>query len=97
MSNISAPRNSGSSKKDTIVAVRLPASLVNELKSLQESNHFLDMSDEIRFIIRKYCLSLSFQQNPDQKSLIERQRDQTLIKELDKIVGQLKQGAQEIE
>jgi hypothetical protein len=95
MPKTSAPRNSGSSKKDTIVAVRLPTGLVNELKGLQESNHFLDMSDEIRFIIRKYCLNIDFQQNPEQKSLIERQRDQTLIKELDKIVGQLKHGGAE--
>lgn len=46
-------------KKETIVAVKMPKGLVEELKSLQKINHFMDMSDEIRFVIRKYTINAS--------------------------------------
>lgn len=38
---------------DQIVSVRMPVSLVNELKNISEKNHFLDVSEAIRSIIRE--------------------------------------------
>ncbi|MBN2141928.1 hypothetical protein JW711_01235 [Candidatus Woesearchaeota archaeon] len=37
---------------DSIVSVRMPSSLVQTLKSLSKENHFLDVSEEIRSIVR---------------------------------------------
>ena len=37
---------------DSIVSVRMPSSLVQKLKELSRENHFLDVSEEIRSIIR---------------------------------------------
>ena len=45
-------------KRDVIVSVKLPTSLVNELRDLQQINHFMDLSDEIRFIVRRYCFNV---------------------------------------
>ena len=69
--------------KNTIVAIRMPKGLVDELKDLQKINHFMDLSDEIRFIIRKYCIAR--QDQPE--SIIKRQK---LIEDLTKIIENLK-------
>jgi len=42
---------------DQIVSVRMPVSLLNELKELAEKNHFLDVSEEIRSILRSKWMS----------------------------------------
>lgn len=39
-------------KANSIVSVRMPPSLVQRLKQLAEQNHFLDVSEEIRSIIK---------------------------------------------
>jgi hypothetical protein len=78
-------------KKDVIVSVRLPKSLVDELKDIQQVNHFMDLSDEIRFIVRRYCLSfLNTQGQPPTDSLVEERRKEKLIQELTKIINTLK-------
>ncbi len=41
--------------KDTVVSIRLPNTLVQELKELAQENHYLDLSEQIRTIIRKKC------------------------------------------
>ena len=38
---------------DTIVSIRVPKSLLKELKQLSETEHFLDVSEEVRSIVRK--------------------------------------------
>ena len=38
---------------DQIVSVRMPASLIVELKELADRNHFLDVSEEIRSLLRE--------------------------------------------
>ncbi|MDH5796887.1 MAG: ribbon-helix-helix domain-containing protein [Anaplasmataceae bacterium] len=38
---------------DQIVSVRMPVTLVTELKHLAERNHYLDISEEIRSLIRE--------------------------------------------
>ncbi|RLG30957.1 hypothetical protein DRN98_06920 [Methanosarcinales archaeon] len=46
----------------SIVSVRMPSSLVQKLKELARKNHFLDVSEEVRSIIkvklRKYKLRI---------------------------------------
>ncbi len=63
----------------------MPKGLVSELRDLQKINHFMDISDEIRFVIRKYCAM------PQQKSIDEDQeKKQQLISDLDRILRELK-------
>ncbi len=38
---------------DQIVSVRMPVTLINELKELAEKNHFLDVSEEVRSLLRE--------------------------------------------
>ena len=88
----SAPR------KDVIVSVRLPKTLVEELKDIQKVNHFIDLSDEIRFVVRRYCLSfLNTQQSnvqPPIEMIAEQKRKEKLIDDLTKIIDNLKGGKQ---
>jgi len=88
-------------KKDVIVSIRLPKSLMDELKDIQQVNHFMDLSDEIRFVVRKYCLSfLNSQSNhessaqPPIELLLEQKRKEKLIGDLSKIIENLKSGKQ---
>ena len=37
----------------SVVSIRMPASLISELKLLAEKNHFMDVSDEIRYVIKQ--------------------------------------------
>lgn len=71
-------------KKDIIVAVRMPKGLVEELKDLQRINHFMDLSDEIRFIIRKNLFYV------DKKNNDESRRKENIIDNLNKIIRELK-------
>jgi len=81
-------------RKDTIVSVRLPKSLVDELKDIQKVNHFMDLSDEIRFVVRRYCLSfLNTKQSniqPPIEILVEQKRKEKLIDDLSKIIENLR-------
>ena len=84
-------------RKDVIVSVRLPKGLVDELKDLQKINHFMDLSDEMRFIVRRYCLSFLNTQNsgssnisPPIELLAEQRRKEKLIDDLSKIIVGLK-------
>jgi len=88
------------SRKDKIVAVRMPRGLVDELKDIQKVNHFMDMSDEIRFIVRKY-FDLISQSGTPQKELenvfLENKRKEKLIEDLNNIINQLQTGKSENE
>ncbi|MGV8086791.1 MAG: hypothetical protein ACP5N1_04115 [Candidatus Woesearchaeota archaeon] len=85
-------------KKDVIVSVRLPKSLVEELKDIQQINHFMDLSDEIRFVVRRYCLGvMNLSSNnsnqtaqPPIEILLEQKRNEKLISDLNKIIETLK-------
>jgi len=88
--------NTKKSRKDVIVSIRLPKSLINELKDLQNINHFMDLSDEIRFIVRKYCLRFLSSGNSTSQAPIdviaEQKRKEKLISELNRIIDDLKSG-----
>lgn len=85
-------------RKDIIVSVRLPKSLVDELKDIQKVNHFIDLSDEIRFVVRRYCLGfLNTQQSgmqPPIEVMAEQKRKEKLIEDLTKIIDNLKGNKQ---
>jgi metal-responsive CopG/Arc/MetJ family transcriptional regulator len=88
------------SRKDVIVSVRLPQSLIDELKDIQQVNHFMDLSDEIRFVVRRYCLSFLNSQGqqssiqPPIELLAEQKRKEKLIEDLSKIIENLKGSKQ---
>ena len=42
---------------DVIVSIRIPNSLLLELRALSEKKHFLDVSEGVRSIVRKKWLS----------------------------------------
>ena len=42
--------------KDVVISVRMPASLTKELKILTEKNHYMDMSEHLRSVIRDKCI-----------------------------------------
>ncbi len=102
----SSGRGAGNSsiKKDVIVSVKLPQSLVNELRDLQQINHFMDLSDEMRFIVRRYCFNvlnknLSSSKNIDNNDLYsnqieslmhEKQKKDQVISDLTKILNNLR-------
>lgn len=44
---------------DQVVTVRMPATLIAELKERTERDHYRDLSEQIRSIVRKGCLQYS--------------------------------------
>jgi len=82
------------SHKDVIVSIRLPKGLVDELRDIQDVNHFMDLSDEIRFIVRRYCLRFLNSGNSSMQAPIEliaqQKRKEKLIEELSKMIDTLK-------
>lgn len=75
-------------KKEIMVAVRMPKGLVEELHDLQKVNHFMDLSEEIRFVLRRYCFNTSTERN--EKTELELQKKEQLIYDLNKIIMELK-------
>jgi len=69
---------------DDIVSIRIPSSLVSELRKTVEKEHFKDLSELIRTVVRKRFLES--QKQPDLGLLTKDQ----LINELQRIVDQLK-------
>ncbi len=77
-------------KKDTIVAVRMPKGLVEELKDLQKINHFMDISDEIRYVIRRYVFNVGTEHADSEKTIQELKKKEQLIQDLSRIITELK-------
>lgn len=90
MSNKHKHQESMRLKKNIIVAVRMPKGLIDELKDIQKINHFMDISDEIRFIIRRYCLN----QHQDATLVTELKRKEKLVEQLSKIIEEMKNAPQ---
>ena len=84
------------SKKDIIVAVRMPKGMVEELRDIQKINHFMDISDEIRYVLRKYCTPSQVPKigsDGIESALLENKRKEKLIEDLNNIIAQLKESA----
>lgn len=89
MSDTRTRNRKTNSKKDKIVAIRMPRGLIDELRDIQKINHFMDISDEIRYVVRKYCTINQDQKILDQ-TMIENKKKQKLIEDLNNIIMQLK-------
>ncbi len=66
---------------DKLVSIRMPKALVEELKALVEKNHYIDLSEELRSVIRrqaKYYLTPKKQEKLQEK--------QQLLRELKKFL-----------
>lgn len=87
---------------DVMVSVRMPASLTLALKELKKKKSFLDLSEEVRSLIREKWMQHTrpelyelkklredIKKELRKKSSVEIQKQ--VIKELDKIKSQLKE------
>lgn len=85
----------------SIVSVRMPSSLVQTLRELAKDNHFLDVSEEVRSIIktqiRTYKIRLGeikpIQEKPSEKKLDF--KTENMVKE--EMIKRLKQMIEELE
>jgi metal-responsive CopG/Arc/MetJ family transcriptional regulator len=87
--------------KDIVLSIRLPPTLVQELKELAQKNHYLDLSEQIRTIIRQKCeqytepykhevqkMREQLEQNISESK--ENKDKEKLLEELQKIILELK-------
>jgi Arc/MetJ-type ribon-helix-helix transcriptional regulator len=44
---------------ERIVSVKMPGSLVQELRKLTAEHHYIDLSEQVRSIVRQKCLQYS--------------------------------------
>lgn len=87
--------------KDATISVRLPSSLSKELKQIATKNHYVDLSEQIRDVIRqknnKYLVQESRTSKTSQ-STAPKDKEQImqeklkLISELQKIIQELNKG-----
>jgi Arc/MetJ-type ribon-helix-helix transcriptional regulator len=70
---------------DIIVSIRLPESLLKELKELAEKHHYMDVSEEIRSIVRDKWLHFKQPELQELKKLKEDIKKE-LAKKKEKIV-----------
>ena len=87
--------------KDTVLSIRLPSTLVQELKVLAQENHYLDLSEQIRTVIRQKCeqygepykYEVQKMRNQLEQSLSatkETEDKEKIIQELERIMMELK-------
>jgi Arc/MetJ-type ribon-helix-helix transcriptional regulator len=84
---------------DSIVSVRMPSSLVQELRSLSKEKHFLDVSEEIRSIIRikthEYNLKIGDKKAEQTERKTTKLKQDSAVKE--ELVKRLKEMIKELE
>ncbi len=75
--------------KDTVVSIRMPRTLTNELRSLTTINHYVDLSEQIRDVLREKSIrklkEYTIQEKEDEKTEKEKK-----IEELERILTELK-------
>ena len=77
---------------NTIVSVRIPKSLVSELRKVSEKDHFMDLSEAVRSIVRakwlsaKDPMSLKVEQlRQDILTNLSNSNQQALVEQLERI------------
>jgi Arc/MetJ-type ribon-helix-helix transcriptional regulator len=84
---------------DSIVSIRMPSSLVQELKTLSKEKHFLDVSEQMRSIIRIKTQEYRIKTGDKKEERIAKQttevKQEALIKE--QLVKRLKEMIKELE
>jgi len=84
-------------KYDPVVSVKMPISLLLEMKKLIVTDHYLDMSEAVRSVVRKGCLQYTNPLTSEIKELKENiktdivfeqqtSQKQALIEELKRMV-----------
>jgi len=74
---------------DIVISVRVPKNLVSELKKMTIQNHYLDLSEQIRDIVRERSLKKIKEYNQVSKSE-EFSHKEKLVTDLLKIMEELK-------
>ncbi len=84
---------------NSILSIRIPVSLLEELKIISERDHFLDLSEAVRSIIRAQWLEhkdpISYQikqLRTDIANNIEKNNEEKLLEELKKIRDTIIEG-----
>jgi|WetSurMetagenome_2_1015567.scaffolds.fasta_scaffold1539227_2 metal-responsive CopG/Arc/MetJ family transcriptional regulator len=84
--------------KDIMISVRMPSTLLVELKTLSKQHHYLDVSEAIRSIIRSKCMDFldpyasemsKFRKELKKDLLNKTKSKQDLIKDLKRITEEL--------
>jgi hypothetical protein len=81
---------------DAIVSIRVPSSIVKELRILAEKNHFMDVSEEVRSVAREKWLTskdpvlheLKILKNEITKN-VESKKQENIIQEIQKVKDEL--------
>ncbi len=73
---------------NTVVSIRIPKSLLEELQELAKENHYLDLSEQIRDVIREKVTQRLKQETPPQKEQPTSDKEQ-IINELKKFLKEL--------
>jgi len=83
--------------KDAVVSVRIPSSLVVELKNLAKENHYVDLSEQIREIIRQKLMQ--FESEEQSKSTTHDKKEaskKTAPKDKEVLLAQLQSLIEEL-
>lgn len=84
--------------KETLISIRMPKSLINDLKNKAKSQHYLDLSEHIRSVVRAKCLSIidpyssemqKFRQEIKQDLIQKAKTKSQLVDDLKRIIEEL--------
>ena len=81
---------------EIMVSVRMPKSMLLELKDLAKKEHFLDLSEEIRSIVRKRWIQYTNPQLYELKKLRDDIRDEIKIKSIEKVRSEVNRELEKI-
>ncbi|SRR3989338_5885411 len=86
------PKAKSKESKSTMVSVRIPSSLIDELRLISKKDHFLDVSETVRSIIRsnwlRYKDPVAYQLKEIKKEIsdsLTKKNQEMLLAELEKI------------
>lgn len=81
---------------DVMITIRMPSSLVSELKELAKSEHFLDLSEEVRSIVRSKWIESSNPELFELKKLREDVTEEVKKKSMRKVYDEIGKELQKI-
>ena len=81
---------------DKIVSVRMPSTLVKELKVLVEHNHYLDVSEQIRSVLRNKMMDYRYPYNRSLSDISSKIDELKAPKKVDKLKSELKKILEEL-
>ena len=81
---------------DVMVSIRMPKSLISELKVLAKDQYFLDLSEQIRSIARKKWIEYTNPELFELKKLRESIEDELKKKSVEKVREEINKELEEI-